>query len=257
MTGRHRTQLTASATLLAIVSLGCTADGRTEPKKAEPTTVVVAEGSDGIVTPTKFAAVWSWVNAEKNLIDANVARQALQIRNLAHEGTVESVYFDTSPPADAAIGYPSIGFVVNAKSEAAAKALLDQTVFVEKQISTYTLHPVGDKWLGQPPTGGAVGRVARRFVTVWTTTRGPDVQARIDELATTQTDAILELWRSGVIENVYFDGAGVYQDNDTVDFVFFVRAQTEEMARKVADSLPFTSAGLAKYEVHQVGAPLY
>lgn len=249
--------LAAWIAMLAVAGFACTSESKTESKTtAAAAAVPVAEGEPGLA-PTKFAVVWSWVNADKALIDAHVAHQSLQLRNLAAQGTAESVYFDTTPTGDDAIGYPTIGFILNAKSEAAARELLDQMVFVEKRIADYTLHPVGNKWLGAPPAGGPPGTAPDRYVTVWTTTPGPDVQPRIDELAPTQTEEVLELWRSGTIENVYFDAVGVYQDNDTVDFVYFVRAKSESDARSVADGLPFTKAGLATYEIHEVGVPLY
>lgn len=247
-------QATRIALVAALMSLalGACTKKAAEPEQAPEVEEVVMTG----VAPTKFAVVWTFKTVEKSLIDQNVATQSMQLRDLTKSGTAEAIYFDTKPTGDQALGYPSISFVVNAKSPEAAKAILDEMVFVKKDISEYALHPVGDRWLEESPTAAANTNSGRRFVTVWTTSSGTGVKDKINELAPRQSDAIQNLWRAGVVENVYFDAVGVLSENNTQDFVLFVRANTEAAARKIVDALPFSKAGLATYEIHQVGAPL-
>lgn len=245
------TRIALVATLMS-VALGACTKKAAEPEQAPEVDEVVMTGVD----PTKFAVVWTWKTVEKSLIDQNVAAQTVQLRDLAKNGTAEAIYFDTKPTGDQAVGYPSIGFVINAKSPDAAKAILDEMVFVKKDISKYAIHPVGDRWLAQSPAAAANLGSGLRFVTVWTTASGPGVKDKINDLAPAQSDAVQNLWRAGVVENVYFDAVGVLRENNTQDFVLFVRADTEAAAKTIVDALPFSKAGLATYEIHQVGFPL-
>lgn len=253
-------QATRIALVAALMSLalGACTNKAAEPEQApEPEQAAEVEEVDMTgVDPTKFAVVWTFKTVEKSLIEQNVATQTMQLRDLAKSGTAEAVYFDTKPTGDQALGYPSISFVVNAKSPDAAKAILDEMVFVKKGISEYSLHPVGDRWLEQSPATGANTNSGRRFVTVWTTSSGPGVKDKLNELAPRQSDAIQNLWRAGALENVYFDAVGVLRENNTQDFVLFVRANTEAAARKIVEALPFSKADLATYQIYQVGAPL-
>lgn len=245
------TRIALVATLLS-VALGACTKKAAEPEQAPEVDEVVMTGVD----PTRFAVVWTWKTVEKSLINQNVAAQTMQLRDLAKSGTAEVIYFDTTPIGDQALGYPSIAFVLKAKSPEAAKAILDEMVFVEKDIAEYSIHPVGDRWLEESPAAAANTNSGLRFVTVWTTSSGPGVKDKINELAPRQSDAIQDLWRAGAVENVYFDAVGVLRENNTQDFVLFVRANTEAAARKIVDALPFSKEGLATYEVYQVGVPL-
>lgn len=235
--------------VLATLAAGCTS------QKAEPET---SKNDDTVMTgtgPTKFATVWTWKIVEKSLIDDNVATQAMQLQELAKKGVVEAIYFDTQPKGTAAVGYPSIGFVVNAKSLADAKSLLDEMPFVQKDIATYALYPVGDRWLEESPAADRV-EAAQRYVTVWTTSKASGTKEKIGALASAQSDAVQDLWRAGIVENVYFDAIGVLRENDTQDFVFFVRANTEADAKSIVEKLPFYKEKLADYEIHRVGVLL-
>ncbi len=235
---------------LLSVALGACKSKTGEPQKSKDEKVVMTG-----VEPTRFAAVWKWKTVEKSIIEQNVGTQLAELKELAKQGIVEAIYFDTQPKRAGALGYPSIGFIVKAKSPEAAKGILDQMVFVQKNISQYELHPVGDRWLEQSPAAASV-EAAQRYVTVWTTATGPGVRDKLNKLAPTQSDAVQDLWRAGSVENVYFDAVGVLRENDTQDFVFFVRANTEAEAKEILEKLPFYQEGLATYEIHRVGVLL-
>ena len=121
---------------------------------------------------------------------------------------------------------------------------------LKKGIATYTLYPVGTKWLDRKEDKIYEKGITKSYVTIWTTNHKENAT---DDLTKAQSDAILKLWDNGTIENVYFDIKGVQEANAKTDFVFFVNANSEEEARKICDNLPFFKEKIASYKIKEVG----
>ena len=115
---------------------------------------------------------------------------------------------------------------------------------------------MGNKWLGRKAEVISKKGLTQSFVTVWNTITEHDqagAKQLIRENSQAQADAIMALWKSGDIENVYFDIEGTQQLNDVTDFVFFVNAKSEAEAKAVCDKLPFAQKNISTYKLYPAG----
>lgn len=67
---------------------------------------------------------------------------------------------------------------------------------------------------------------------------------------------ILELWKDGVIENVYIDSEkshDVVRKGDTAKVMFFIKAKTDKEAKAILDETPLVQKKVATYTLHTVG----
>ena len=119
-------------------------------------------------------------------------------------------------------------------------------------MADYKIYPVGTKWLGRATEAIYKKGVTGSFVAVWTTPKkiDPDTDS---EVIANQADAIMKLYKEGVVENVYFDVEGTQTTNDITDFVFFINASTKTQAEKICDNLPFSLKKKATYKLQDVG----
>ncbi len=203
-----------------------------------------------------YAVVWSWKTQDKALVDDNILNQSKQLTNLWNEGKIENAYFETEPKADSFEDYPGISFFVKAHSMKEAKEILDKLIFVQHNISTYSIHQVGPKWLGRKADVIKRKGITKSWVSVWSTRVDHNSKmsmAEVEEHAKAQADAITQFYKAGVIENVYFDIEGTQKQNEVTDFVMFVNADTETEARQILDNLPFTKKNIAHYQLFSTG----
>ncbi len=67
---------------------------------------------------------------------------------------------------------------------------------------------------------------------------------------------VLELWKNGIIENVYIDSKKTHDlvhKGDTARVMFFIKAKTAEAAKKILDEMPLVEKKVATYTLHPVG----
>ena len=68
---------------------------------------------------------------------------------------------------------------------------------------------------------------------------------------------VLELWRDGVVENVYFDTENrhdVLHKGDPARVMFFIKATSDAEAKKILNELPLVKKKVATYTLFPVGA---
>lgn len=198
-----------------------------------------------------FAVIWRWTTTDVGLVSEKSPVLAQELTALWEAGTVENTYYDANSSVDKLAHFPNISFFLRARDQSDAKAILDDMTIVKEGIASYLLHPVGLLWLGriEPLTERKASLTS--FVAVWTTNRA--LQAS-DTLMKQQTEKIIDLWKEGVIENVYFDAGGIQELNRKTDFVFFVNAGTERKANEICQSLPLVMGNFASYKLYQAGS---
>jgi hypothetical protein len=67
---------------------------------------------------------------------------------------------------------------------------------------------------------------------------------------------VLELWKNGIVENVYIDSSithDVVHKGDTARVRFFIKAKSEIKAKKRVDVMPLVTQKAAVYTLHSVG----
>lgn len=238
--------------IIALVVVSCTSS----EEKTEQKNTGIKENEKSITVGKKnYAVVWRWKTKDKALVDENLLAQAEQFTNLWKDNIIENAYFN-SQPSEQFENYPSISLVIKASSIEAAKAILDETIFVKKNISTYTLHPVGLKWLDRKDDVINENGITKTWVAVWSSTFDHNSDASKQELhdnVQNQSDQVLALWKSGKIENVYFDIEGTQESNEVNDFVMHVNANSEEEAKAMMDNLPFAKKNIAHYQLFPIG----
>jgi hypothetical protein len=68
---------------------------------------------------------------------------------------------------------------------------------------------------------------------------------------------VLQLWRDGIVENVYIDIDNKHDDvhkGDTGRVMFFIKADTDSEAKKILNETPLVKKKVAKYTLHPVGS---
>lgn len=68
---------------------------------------------------------------------------------------------------------------------------------------------------------------------------------------------VLELWRDGVVENVYFDTDKKHDDlhkGDPARVMFFIKATSDAEAKKILNELPLVKKNVATYNLLPVGS---
>ncbi len=212
--------------------------------------------SDAGYMINNYAITWKWKSKDVKLINENIVEQTKQLTNHWHGGIVENVYFEQQPKTDGFENYPGISFFIKASSEAKAKKILDEMIFVKLGISEYAIYPVGTKWLGRNEDVINERKITKSWVSVWSTSVDHNSKmsmAEVSDNAKMQSDLVLKLYNEGLVENVYFDIAGTQKRNDVTDFVMFVNANTESEAREILDNLPFSKKNIAHYQLFSVG----
>ena len=69
--------------------------------------------------------------------------------------------------------------------------------------------------------------------------------------------SVLELWRDGIVENVYIDTANKHDDlhkGDPARVMFFIKATSDAEAKKILNELPLVKKNVATYNLLPVGS---
>ena len=196
-----------------------------------------------------YAVVWHWTTTDKELVVDNALTFTKELLSLWEKKDIENVYFDLEAEVKNDMQFPSISFFVKAHGIKSARKILDELTIVKKEIASYKLFPVGMLWLGKNQDSILSTTNYKSFVTVWETNE----EKPVDNTTKAQNDAVLELWNSGIIENVYFDIEGVSNSNEKTDFVFYVNADNIDKARTICETLPFSKENIASYKIFQAG----
>ncbi len=199
-----------------------------------------------------YAVVWNWITNDKQLFEDNAVTISNELVDLWKKDIIENAYFNSEAEFNDSQQFPNISFFIKAKSKREAKEILNELTVVQKNISKYSIYPVGTKWLGRQKEEIYERGITKSWVSVWTTL-GFESVAEPDELVKEQNDTMIDLWKKGVVENVYFDIEGASVRNEKTDFVFFVNTNTKEEAKEILDDLPFTKEGVASYLLFPVG----
>lgn len=107
-----------------------------------------AEGTDARTT---YAVVWTIETDDAALFNNTIAAHSTEVLELWKNGVIENVYIDSNKTHDVVHKGDTarVMFFIKAKSDEAAKKILDGMPLVEKKVATYTLHTVGTLWLKQ------------------------------------------------------------------------------------------------------------
>ena len=90
------------------------------------------------------------------------------------------------------------------------------------------------------------------FAVVWDWTTADREQ--INNKLGAQTNQLLELWKKGIVENVYLNTESEFADGETLpNVVFFINAENEKEAKNNLDGVIFVKNGIAKYNLYPVG----
>ena len=199
---------------------------------------------------SNYAVIWDLTTSDRDLIADNSATFTDEIISLYENDYIENVYFNTEAATTMDSQYPTISFFVKANGIEKAREILDDLSILKKGIATYKLFPVGGLWLDKNEKASTVNANDKTFVTIWDAT---EVMAKTDVL-NDQTVSILNLWKSGKIENAYFDIEGIGSESEKTDFVFYVKAANVDEAKVICESLPIFKEKMATYKLHLVGS---
>ena len=235
--------------LVAAFLFGCT--NQTPGKKSPDETNQTTKNDDSQIGRHNFAVVWNWKTNDKQLMDKYLLSVSDEMNELWKNDVIENIYFHSDASKESGY-FPNISFFLKAKSQKKAENILNDLILVKKGLADYKIYPVGAKWLGRATEAIHNKGVTGSFVAVWTTPKkiDPDTDS---EVIMAQADAIMKLYKAGVIENVYFDVEGTQTANNITDFVFFINTKTKDEAKKICDNLPFSLKKKATYKLQDVG----
>lgn len=65
----------------------------------------------------------------------------------------------------------------------------------------------------------------------------------------------MDLWRDGVVENVYFNADAKFTDDKPLpNVVFFITTEDEKKAKDILNQMVFVKKSIAQYELYPVGS---
>lgn len=235
------------AVLLLLMSCNNKAKKSTTETEKETTTTEVADAKFG---RQNYAVVWNWLTAEKEIFADAMLTVSEEMQKLWEDDVIENSYFNNAYNEEEIKIFPNVSFFIKAKSIDEVKKILDELTLVKLALAEYTIFPVGTKWLGRNTDKIHETGVKKSYVTVWTKQKEVKEGA---EILKENSDAILKLWKDGVIENAYLDLEGTQTKTDKNEFVFFINADSEEEAKVTLDKLPFVTSEIATYKMYPVG----
>ena len=90
------------------------------------------------------------------------------------------------------------------------------------------------------------------FAVVWDWSTG-DREAVNSNLAS-QATQLLDLWRKGIVENVYLNtDAKLTDDEPMPNVIFFIKAKDEQAAKGILNETVFVENSIAQYKLYPVG----
>lgn len=94
----------------------------------------------------------------------------------------------------------------------------------------------------------------KNFAVIWTIDTN-DAGLFNDTIAD-HSKKVLELWKDGVIENVYIDSEkthDVVHKGDVARVMFFIKAKTDKEAKMLLDDMPLVTNKVATYSLYPAG----
>ena len=206
---------------------------------------------EGYKERKNYAVVWQWKITDQEHVLKNLTEQAQELNELWKKDIVENIYIDSEAEISPGEQFPDISFIIKAEDERAAKVYLDNMLFVRNKISTYSLYPVGKKFLGRNKEVLDVIGIKNSYAAVFKTIgKKDDIMALLAD----QNMKTMELWKAGKIENAYLDIDGYSSGTSTIpSMVFYVNANDEEKAKAILSELPFVKKKLTSYQLFPVG----
>ncbi len=242
--------------LFAIIGTFLSCDCKQKEQKAEENTTTTTSTEDNSKFGRKnFAVVWKWTTSNIKEIEENSVQFSKEMNDLWKNGDIENVYYNTDSKIDKLEYFPNVTFFIKAKTIEEARSILSDLVFIKKGLITPVIYPVGTKWLARNEKSIAKKGLTKSYVAVWNTTRKID-PTKDHDLIMEQSNKLLKLNENGDIENVYWNlgkASGASTDKGITDFLFFINTNTEEEAKKLCDSLPFTKEKITSYTLIPVG----
>ncbi len=234
--------------LFTISFLVLSCNGQTKKKELSSKSESHTETNTAKIGRNNYAVIWSTPNIDLVVNYAEVISK--EFTDLYENDIIENAYFDAESTKDKPYSFPNIVCFLKAHSKEDATHFLEKLTLVRKGVATYKLYPVGMLWLPRSPDKK---EVSKAYVSVWTDKK---IQPS-NKVIKAQYDKVLDLWNTGIIENVYFNIEGLLEENNKTDFMFFINADTEEAAEEVCKSLPFYKEKKATFEVLPVGVFWY
>ena len=125
---------------------------------------------------------------------------------------------------------------------------------MRKILFTYTYSIMLFCFLSIPSAFAEDFDLRNTFAVVWTI--DTDDAKLYNDSIPDQAAKTLELWQNGIVENVYLDSKKTYAEvnkGDTARVMFFIKAKTDEEARKILDEMPLVKNKMAIYTLFPVG----
>ena len=90
------------------------------------------------------------------------------------------------------------------------------------------------------------------FAVVWEWST--DNRDTINNNLASQATELMDLWRQGVVENVYLNTEAKFADDKPMPtVVFFIKAENENGAKETLNEMVFVKKDIAKYKLYPVG----
>ncbi len=197
-----------------------------------------------------FVIIWKWTTTDVKLVENNLAKISEEINSIWKDDIITDAYYNSNPAIDKLAYFPNVSFVLKANTLKEVEEELNKLALVKERIASYSIYPVGTKWLGRDSDKISNKGITFSYASVW---ENKNLDKASDDLIKSQSDIILKLWNEGKIENVYFDIEGTQKSNEVTDFVFFINANTLEEAKKMCNEMPFVKEDISSFKLYSVG----
>lgn len=197
-----------------------------------------------------YAVITSLVTGDAQKFNDNITEQASQLNKLWEEGRVENLYYNVEGPMVENQTLPRIAYFIRATDKAKARDILEETIFMRKNIGSFELIPVGNFLFGQSEKSGDVRlKKHNAYVVIWDLLKPYDEVDRME--IDKQFDADFKLYEEGILENAYKNSP--YDDSINNFTVYFINAENIEEANAILNDMPFVKSNIASYKIMYVG----
>lgn len=233
--------------ICSLIFVGCKDKTESQTKEQEPEIQTPIVSNEDLNT---YAVITSVVTENAQKFNDNIKEQATQLDKLWEEGIVENLYYDAEGPIVENQTLPRIAYFIRATDKEKARDILEETIFMRKEIGSFELIPVGNFLFGQSEKAADV-RIKKQnvYVVIWDLLKPYDQVDRKD--IENQFSADFKLYEEGVLENAYKNSP--YDESINNFTVYFINAENIEEANAILNDMPFVKSNIASYKIMYVG----
>lgn len=96
-----------------------------------------------------YVVIWKWSTSDIQLVENNLIKISEEINTIWKDDIITDAYYNANSTIDKLAYFPNVSFVVKAKTIKEVEEELNKLTLIKKGIASYSVYPVGTKWLSR------------------------------------------------------------------------------------------------------------